>query len=75
MDLHKTTEYKMIGREDISEGWMKARRLRSRDGCQQGGNMKGGSSSPILFNIFHKVVMRQASEAQGADGREEKWVE
>ena len=28
----------------------------------------------ILFNIHHQAVMRQALEARGAEGREEKSV-
>ena len=39
-----------------------------KDGCQQ------GSTSPILFNIYHQAVMKQALEARGAECREEKSV-
>ena len=48
----------------MSEGWMPARGL--REGCP---------TSPILFNIYHQAVMRQALEARGAEGSEEKIVE
>ena len=49
MDLHETTEYKVRGREGVSEAWISARGLR-----------KGCSTSPILFNVYHQAVMRQA---------------
>ena len=39
VDLHETTEYRVKGREGLSEGWMPARGL--REGCP---------TSPILFN-------------------------
>ena len=51
MDLHEGTEYRVRGMEGMSEGWIPARGL--REGC---------STSPILFNIFHQAVMRQATE-------------
>ena len=63
VDLHETTEYRVKGREWLSEGWMPARGL--REWCP---------TSPILFNIYYQVVMRQALEARGAEGREEKSV-
>ena len=64
VDLHETTEYRVKGREGMSEGWMPARGL-----------FEGCPSSPILFNmIYHQSVMRQALEARGAEGREEKSV-
>ena len=63
VDLHETTEYRVKGREGLSEGWMAPRGL--REGCP---------TSPILFNIYHQAVMRQALEARGAEGREEKSV-
>ena len=50
-------------REGMSEGWMPAKGLR-----------EGSPTSPILFNIYHQAVMRQALEARGAKGREEKSV-
>ena len=34
--------------------------------------MKGAPRLPSYFNIYHQVVMRQALEARGAEGREEK---
>ena len=63
LDLHETTEYRVKGREGLREGWMPARGL--QEGCP---------TSPILFSIYHQAVMRQALEARGADGREEKSV-
>ena len=67
VDLHETTEYRVKGREGLSEGWMPARGL--REGCPK---------SPILFNIYHQAVMRQALEVRGAEGREKsvvwKWM-
>ena len=66
-DLHEGTEYKVRGREGLSQGWMPARGL--REGC---------STSPILFNIFHQAVMRQAEEKRrmgsGDVGVTWKWV-
>ena len=49
IDLHETTEYKVRGKEGMSVSWMPERGL--REGC---------SMSPILFNIYHKAVMRLA---------------
>ena len=63
VDLHEPTEYRVKGREGMSEGWMPARGL--REGCP---------TSPILFNIYHQAVMRQALEARCEEGREEKSV-
>ena len=54
MDLHECTEYKVRGKEGMSDAWMPARGL--REGC---------STSPILFNVFHQAVMRQAEETRG----------
>ena len=53
--LHETTEYQVRGRgrEGFSEGWVPARGL--REGC---------ATSPVLFNVFHQAVMRQAEEAR-----------
>ena len=66
-DLHETTEYRVKGREGMSTAWLPARGL--REGC---------STSPILFNIYHQAVMRQAGEARVANERdvgvEWKWV-
>ena len=49
IDLHETTEYKVRGKEGMSSAWVPARGL--REGC---------STSPILFNIYHQAVLRQA---------------
>ena len=56
--LHETTEYQVRGRgnEGFSEGWVPARGL--REGC---------ATSPVLFNIFHQAVMRQAEEARQSE--------
>ena len=51
MDLHESTEYKVRGREGMSEAWVPARGL--REGC---------STSPILFNVYHQAVMRMAEK-------------
>ena len=53
MDLHECTVYKVRGKEGMSDVWMPARGL--REGC---------STSPILFNVYHQAVMRQAEEAR-----------
>ena len=53
IDLHECTVYKVRGKEGMSEEWMPARGL--REGC---------STSPILFNVYHQAVMRQAEEAR-----------
>jgi len=67
IDLHETTEYRVKGKEGVSSAWTPARGL--REGC---------STSPILFNIYHQAVMRQAGEARASNGREVgvewKWV-
>lgn len=63
MDLHETTEYKVRGREGTSEGWKPARGL--REGC---------STSPVLFNVYHQAVMRQAMAARSEDERDEREV-
>ena len=46
--LHETTEYQVRGRgkEGFSEGWVPARGL---EGCD---------TSTVLFNVFHRAVMR-----------------
>ena len=64
MDLHETTEYKVKGGGGVSESWIPAGGL--REGC---------STSPILFNIYHQAVMRQAGEARSAVGGGEVGVE
>ena len=55
-DLHETTEYKVRTGKEISTKWIPQRGL--REGCP---------SSPILFNVFHQVVMRVA-ENKRTDG-------
>ena len=50
-NLHETTEYKIRGKDGVSETWIPERGL--REGCP---------SSPGLFNIFHQVVMRVAEK-------------
>ena len=52
-DLHETTMYKIKSREGTSESWTPQRGL--REGCP---------SSPVLFNIFHQVVMRIGAKAR-----------
>ena len=52
-DLHETTSYRIKSREGESQSWVPERGL--REGCP---------TSPPLFNIFHQVVMRQASAAR-----------
>ena len=49
IDLQETTEYKVRGKEGMSSAWLPARGL--KEGC---------STSPILFNIYHQAVLRQA---------------
>ena len=49
--LHETTSYKVRGKEGVSGEWLLKRGL--REGC---------STSPVLFNIYHQAVMRQAGE-------------
>ena len=67
MDLHETTEYKVRGREGMSEAWLPARGL--REGC---------STSPILFNVYHQAVMRLAEERRDEvsdrPGVEWRWI-
>ena len=64
IDLHETTEYKVRGKEGMSSAWVPARGL--REGC---------STSPILFNIYHQAVLRQAGEARAAAWASEVGVE
>ena len=58
--LHESTKYRVKGREGLSEEWKQVRGL--REGC---------ATSPILFNIFHQAVMRQAEEERLREGGEE----
>ena len=64
IDLHETTEYKVRGKEGMSSAWLSARGL--REGC---------STSPILFNIYHQAVLRQAREDRAAAWESEVGVE
>jgi hypothetical protein len=59
VDLHESTVYKVRGKEGVSESWVPARGL--REGC---------STSPILFNVYHQAVMRQAEVARRSGGEE-----
>ena len=59
MDLHENTTYRVRSREGLSDGWVQERGL--REGC---------STSPILFNVFHQAVMRQAEKERKRDDRE-----
>ena len=67
MDLHETTEYRVKGKDGLSDAWTPARGL--REGC---------ATSPILFNIYHQAVMRRAGQARAAVsenvGIEWKWM-
>ena len=68
IDLHETTEYKVLFKEGMSSAWLPARGL--REVC---------STSPILFNIYHQAVLRQAGEARAAAwvsevGVEWRWI-
>ena len=57
--LHETTRYKVRGKEGVSGEWLPERGL--REGC---------STSPVLFNIYHQAVMRQAEEQRRELGGE-----
>ena len=52
-DLHESTKYVVRGREGNSEPWVPERGLK-----------EGSPSSPIIFNIYHQVVMRSATKAR-----------
>ena len=58
-DLHSTTTYKVKSREGQSEPWTNNRGF--REGCP---------SSPVLFNIFHQVVMRLATKKRKRNAEE-----
>ena len=62
IDLHETMEYKVPGKESMSSAWVPARGLR-----------KGRSTSPILFNIYHQVVLRIAAW-ESEVGVEWRWI-
>jgi hypothetical protein len=59
VDLHESTVYKVRGKEGVSKSWVPARGL--REGCP---------TSPILINLYHQAVMRQAQAARGSGGEE-----
>ncbi|XP_075256680.1 uncharacterized protein LOC142349151 [Convolutriloba macropyga] len=56
-DLHESTAYKVRSNREVSSQWIPQRGL--REGCP---------SSPILFNLFHQVVMRAAELEREDDG-------
>ena len=49
--LHEQTQYRVKGREGLSEPWTPQRGL--REGC---------ATSPILFNVYHSEAMKRAAE-------------
>ena len=61
MDLHETTQYKVKGKKGCSEPWYPQRGV--REGCP---------TSPILFNIYHQVVMDTAERRRGEIAGEER---
>ena len=65
IDLHETTEYMVRGKEGMSSAWLP----------HEGIETESCSTSPILFNIFHQAVVRQAGEAWAAAWESEVVVE
>ena len=59
-DLHETTRYKVRGKGSDSKSWTPERGL--REGCP---------TSPILFNIYHQMAVRQAEEDRRGAGQEQ----
>ena len=57
--LHESTRYRVKGREGVSEEWKPERGL--REGC---------ATSPVMFNIYHQAVMRQAEKERLREGGE-----
>ena len=55
--LYESTVYNMRGKEGMSEAWVPDRDLRV--GC---------STSPILFNIYHQVIMCQIDAWRAEQG-------
>jgi len=47
--LHEATEYSVLGKDGESQSWMPERGL--REGC---------ATSPVLFNVYHAMAMREA---------------
>ena len=62
--LHESTSYRVKGKEGVSEEWRPARGM--REGC---------ATSPVMFNIYHQAVMRQAEEERRRRGGEEVGIE
>jgi hypothetical protein len=60
--LHETTQYKVRGQKQDSSAWIPQRGL--REGCP---------TSPILFNIFHQVVMDRAREERRRNAEGKGW--
>ena len=56
-DLHESTAYKVRSNREVSSQWIPQRGL--REGCP---------SLPILFNLFHQVVLRAAELEREDDG-------
>ena len=54
-DLHEATTYTINSKEGDSKSWLPQRGL--REGC---------STSPVLFNVFHQMVIRVAENNRQA---------